>query len=140
MLTSKTLASKEEEFVFAVSKFLKENFLPRKAILLMDNAPPHTNFSEIKSGCKRIMFLPLNVTFMAQPMDQAVLKSLKKKYRSKILNFVLTGNDDVNLVENMHKVDVLDVIRWISMSWEEIPPITFVRSWRKLLDHKANYQ
>lgn len=32
---------------------------------------------------------------------------------------------------------MLDVL-WIAKSWDEMKPITLVRSWRKLRDHKAS--
>lgn len=34
-------------------------------------------------------------------------------------------------------MDILDVINWICKAWNELEPITIIKSWRKLLDHKA---
>lgn len=33
---------------------------------------------------------------------------------------------------------MLDVVLWISEAWTNLNPLTLVKSWRKLLDHKAS--
>lgn len=40
----------------------------------------------------------------------------------------------------MKKVDLLNVARWVADVWNEVQSITIVKSWRKLLDHKASNQ
>lgn len=47
-------------------------------------------------------------------------------------------DDKEDLVLKLKQVDMLDVVRWINEAWNEVPPITIVRSWRKLLDHRAS--
>lgn len=68
----------------AVKKFLEENDLPMKCLLIIDNAPAHPSgleddileeFSFIK-----VLFLPPNTTPLLQPMDQQVISNLKKLY------------------------------------------------------------
>ncbi|CAH2276001.1 tigger transposable element-derived 1-like [Pelobates cultripes] len=66
----------------AVKKYLVDNNLPLKAMLLVDNAPAHPpgleedlleDFNFIK-----VMFLPSNTTPLLQPMDQQVISNFKK--------------------------------------------------------------
>ncbi|GFT72981.1 jerky protein homolog-like [Trichonephila clavipes] len=66
-----------DQFVPAVKKFNKENDLPQRAILLIDNAPSHPGTEELSSGEIKAIFLPPNVTPLLQPMDQCVLQKLK---------------------------------------------------------------
>lgn len=127
----------DEKFVPDVTQFLESKNLPRRAILLMDNAPSHPN--NLRDRGIRVWFLPPNVTSICQPMDQGVLECLKKKYRHKLLSSVLSDTNDT-MSQKLKKIDILDVIRWIADSWSEIEPITLVKSWRKLLDHKASDQ
>lgn len=126
-----------EEFVTAVSKFLESRGLPREAYLLLDNAPSHPDASELRDGNIRVLYFPSNVTSIAQPMDQGTLELLKKKYRHKLLSYIL-ADDESNLIDKLKGVDMLDVVRWIADSWKKVEPISIIRSWRKLLDHRAS--
>ncbi|GFS74310.1 guanylate cyclase 32E [Trichonephila clavipes] len=69
-----------DQFVPAVKKFNKENDLPQRAILLIDNAPSHPGTEELSSGEIKAIFLSTNVTPLLQPMDQDVLQKLKQIY------------------------------------------------------------
>ena len=85
------------------------------------------------------MFLPPNVTSVCQPMDQGILEALKKRYRRKLLSsLVLAIEVGCGMIDKLKKIDMLDVVGWISESWNEIEHISLVRSWRKLLDHSRN--
>lgn len=127
------------KFVPSVERHLKENNLPRKALLILDNAPTHPSVEDLTSGDIKCMFLPPNVTSICQPMDQGVLEALKKKYRRKLMSVLISNIDEGNnMKDSLKKIDILDVVNWISQSWEEVEPVTLVRSWRKLLDHKAD--
>lgn len=128
-----------KQFVPEVEKHLQSKNLPRKALLILDNATTHPSVDIIKDGEIKAMFLPPNVTSLCQPMDQGVLVTLKKLYRKKLLSCLIEGIDEgLDLVEKLKQIDMLDVIGWISESWDELNPLTLVRSWRKLLDHEGN--
>uniref|UniRef100_A0A1B6M632 HTH CENPB-type domain-containing protein n=1 Tax=Graphocephala atropunctata TaxID=36148 RepID=A0A1B6M632_9HEMI len=128
-----------KQFVPAVEKFCHANKLPRKAILLLDNAPTHPSADELKSDEIKCVFLPPNVTSLCQPMDQGVLESLKRTYRRKLLTVLIAGIDaGKDVKESLKNINMLDVVIWVAKAWEEIKPLTLVRSWRKLLDHKAS--
>lgn len=124
----------KNEFVPAVEKHLLIKKMPRKAILILDNAPSHPPVDELRDGDIKTLFLPPNVTSICQPMDQGVLEALKRKYRRRLLGFLLSSIDDnSNCITGLKKIDVLDVIRWVSEGWEEITSTTLERSWKKLL-------
>lgn len=127
------------QFVPSVEKYAEENNLPKKAILLLDNAPSHPSADELKSGEIKCVFLPPNVTSLCQPMDQGVLETLKRLYRRKLLGIIIAGMDAGKSVsECLRDIDMLDVALWISNAWEEVKTITLVKSWKKLLGHKAS--
>ena len=44
------------EFVLTVEKHLKDNNLPRKAVLLLDNAPSHPATDELSDGDIKALF------------------------------------------------------------------------------------
>lgn len=41
---------------------------------------------------------------------------------------------------NQGTLEAISVIHWIGEAWMLIPPIFFVRSWKRFLDHKATHQ
>uniref|UniRef100_K7G5U3 DDE-1 domain-containing protein n=1 Tax=Pelodiscus sinensis TaxID=13735 RepID=K7G5U3_PELSI len=126
-------------FLPSVEQFLNSLNLPRKAILVIDNAPAHPHEDELISGDIRVIFLP--PTSLCQPMDQGVLEVLKKKYRCKLLTTLIEVTDDGNgMLDKLRTVNIKDVIYWIAQSWEEIEPQTLARSWRKLLLKDENTQ
>ena len=38
----------------------------------------------------------------------------------------------------LKKIDLLDVVGWVTNFFKEVEPMNLVPSWRKLLDHSAN--
>lgn len=79
------------EFVVKVKSHLKRQKLSIKAILVLDNAPTHPEAIECEEDMK-LVFLPLNVTNLIQPMDQSVTASMKRcffinTYIQKIVSF-----------------------------------------------------
>ena len=75
-----------DEFVSNMT-FLRNQNLPRKATLLIDNAPSHPNDDELENGdIKAIfffLFLLSNVTSLIQPSNQGVLGNMKRNYQKK---------------------------------------------------------
>ncbi|GFW67927.1 jerky protein homolog-like [Trichonephila clavipes] len=120
-----------DQFVLAVKKFNKENDLPQRAILLIDNAPSHPGTEELSSGEIKAIFLPPNVTPLLQPMDQGVLQKLKQIYRKQFLR-TLIEDDAVSLVAKIKQTNMKDVVYWSAESWENVTDQTLIKSWKKL--------
>ncbi|GFV62728.1 tigger transposable element-derived protein 2 [Trichonephila clavipes] len=120
-----------DQFVPAVKKFNKENDLPQRAILLIDNAPSHPGTEELSSGEIKAIFLPPNVTPLLQPMHQGVLQKLKQIYRKQFLR-TLIEDDTVSLVAKIKQTNMKDVVYWSAESWENVTDQTLIKSWKKL--------
>lgn len=75
-----------KKFVPEVKQHLREQNLPEKDVLLIDNAPSHPSDFELKSADGNFIakFLSPNVTALIQPMDQGVIAALKKYYRGEL--------------------------------------------------------
>jgi hypothetical protein len=86
-----------KHFVPEVWAFLKERALPQKVVLLLDNAPCHTRDSTLTSEyCLIIVqFLPSEVTAIIQPMDQAMIVSMKQCYRTGLLRNLADKDDTI---------------------------------------------
>jgi len=75
-----------DQFVPYVQRELKNKSLPPKAFLILDNCPAHPEDTLVSDdGLVIAKLLPTNVTSLIQPMDQSVLKSLKRQYRRSLL-------------------------------------------------------
>ena len=108
-------------FVTTIQARLKEMKQTPKALLLLDNCSAHPDESELISqdGLVKAVFLPPNVTSLIQPMDQGVLEALKRRYRKFLLRDLLLS-DDVDIIEHLKSINILKVIKNISLAWEEI--------------------
>ena len=104
-------------------KFEKEN---RKIVLIVDNCPAHP----INEGLKAIelVFLPLNTTSKTQPMDQGVLRSLKTKYRRKIIKRLIRA---VDMKKNLPQTLVLDAMQLLQSASSEVWELTIKNCFRK---------
>lgn len=69
-------------------------------------------------------------------MDQGVLECLKRKYRRRLLNKTLDGDDLRKSLKEV--VDMLDVILRITESRKEVEELTIIKFLRKLLDHRES--
>uniref|UniRef100_A0A1B6DUU2 DDE-1 domain-containing protein n=1 Tax=Clastoptera arizonana TaxID=38151 RepID=A0A1B6DUU2_9HEMI len=83
-----------QQFVHQVERFLEKKTLPRKAVLLLDNATTHPDTEYLQDKDIKAIFLPPNITFLIQPMDQGVLAALKKRYRRKLLSSLILGMEE----------------------------------------------
>ncbi|XP_055708779.1 jerky protein homolog-like [Phlebotomus papatasi] len=117
-----------------IEEHLDKCGLPRKAILLLDNAPVHPAAEELVSGGIKVLYLPPNCTATVQPMDQNVLEALKRKYRRSFIRFLLRELEDGDdLMSAIKKVNLLRAIHWLRDAWDEVERKTIVRSWKNLL-------
>lgn len=113
-------------------KHLSSQNLSQKAVSLIDNAPSHPA-SVLKSSDGMIFakFLPPSITALVQPMDQGVIASIKRFYRSKLLKSKIEEGCDL---KNFWKdYTILDCIYEIASACESVKPSTLTKSWKKLL-------
>ncbi|XP_033231677.1 tigger transposable element-derived protein 4-like [Belonocnema kinseyi] len=97
-----------------------------KIILFVDNFPSHPKEVLLKNI--RLEFLPPNAKTGLQPLDQAVIKVVKQKYRKRIVEKFLDFMQDPI---TKPKINVLDAMHWVTASWEDIEPETIQNFFRK---------
>uniref|UniRef100_A0A8C4RMN9 HTH CENPB-type domain-containing protein n=1 Tax=Erpetoichthys calabaricus TaxID=27687 RepID=A0A8C4RMN9_ERPCA len=121
-----------KHFVPAVRDHIRSKNLPQRAVLLLDNAPSHPSENVLKTSDDQIFvaYLPPNVTSLMQPMNQGILEAFKHRYRKSLLCSVL--EEDGDLREFYKKWTIKDTIFSCSESWDNMPNLTFRKSWRKL--------
>ncbi|CAH2315065.1 tigger transposable element-derived 1-like [Pelobates cultripes] len=101
----------------AVKKYLVDNNLPLKAMLLMDNAPAHPpgleedlleDFNFIK-----VMFLSPNTTPLLQPMDQQVISNFKKLYTRELFRRCFEMTDCSSLTFHEFWREHFDIVSYL---------------------------
>ena len=93
-------------------KFEKEN---RKIVLIVDNCPAHPAVDGLKAI--ELVFLPPNTTLKSEPMDQGVIRSLKAKYRRKIIKRLIRA---VDIKKKLPQTSILDAMWLLQSSWSEV--------------------
>ncbi|XP_055528017.1 tigger transposable element-derived protein 2-like [Wyeomyia smithii] len=125
------------EFVPAVRKFSTDNGLEPKALLVLDNCTSRYDVDELlqsDDGFIQVIYLPPNKNAECQPMDQAVINAIKRKYKRKLMLALILENDHLSFEERLKKITLQTCISWLATSWEEISDKTIRSSWKKLLD------
>lgn len=122
-------------------KFLVERNLPKKAILLIDNAPSHPPADELSvitdDGTISVIFLPPNVTPLIQPMDQGIIRLIKLHYRNRLLTKLIA--DKINdIVISLKKVGILDAVSLLSLSWQNLSEDNIKKCWKKVFTVKED--
>lgn len=126
-------------FAPAVKKYLTDNNLPLKCLLLMDNAPAHPPDMEAELPPEfdfiKIKFLPPNTTPLLQPMDQNVISNFKKLYTKALFArcFQITSDTSLTL-KNFWKdhFNILHCIQLVSKAWNDVTVRTLQSAWKKL--------
>ncbi|XP_028649015.2 jerky protein homolog-like [Erpetoichthys calabaricus] len=122
----------DKQFVPKVKAFNKENGLPPRALLLIDNAPSHPEEMQLVCDDIKAIFLPPNVTSILQPMDQGVLQALKQNYRKMLLHSLLEDNEELTILDKLMKMNIKDVIYWVAEAWENTCKESLQKSWKNL--------
>lgn len=128
----------EEVFVPSVKKYLEEENLPFKALLVLDNAPAHPpeleNLSG-ESGFIQVKFLPPSTTPFIQPMNQQIISNFKKLYTRAVFQkcFEVTSETELTLrVFWKNHFNILEAMRIIDIAWRQVSYKTMRSSWQKL--------
>uniref|UniRef100_A0A5F8G8Y5 HTH CENPB-type domain-containing protein n=1 Tax=Monodelphis domestica TaxID=13616 RepID=A0A5F8G8Y5_MONDO len=123
----------------AVKKYLSENNLPLKALLVLDNAPAHSpNLTEdilYEFNFIKVLYLPPNTTPILQPMDQQVISDFKKLFMKQLFRqcFEITESTNLTLQEFWKEhYNIVTCLKIIDMAWQGTTRRTLNSAWRKL--------
>ena len=88
------------------------SILQRKIALIIDNCPAHPQVENLKSV--ELIFLPSYTTSAVQPMDQGVIRCLKAKYRSQIVQRMIKAVEKKTPVP---KISILSAMIMLRSAW-----------------------
>lgn len=118
-------------FVPHVQQDLKFRNLPPKAILVLNNALSHPEQLQSDDGNITCYFLPANTTSLIQLMDQSVIGTLKRRYRKKFIQ-QLVSDENISIHDYRKSYNLKNVIDNVVDAWSDVSPDTLSRSWNKL--------
>ncbi|KAF7890044.1 uncharacterized protein EAF02_002459 [Botrytis sinoallii] len=106
----------------------------KKALLIMDNFFAHelavtTLIEAGKLRNTKIIWLPPNSTSKHQPLDQGIIQNWKLHLRRRSIRFMVQCFD-----KDLHyskELDILLVIRWGILAWEDVKTSTISNCWDK---------
>ena len=104
----------------------------RRVLLFLGNAPCHPETIQQSLSFIKLVFLPKNTTSKLQPVDAGIIRNLKAKYRKRLIKHVVSLLDGENTASAIIKsVTVLDAIRWLKLSWDEVNENTIRNCFQK---------
>ncbi|KAK4324160.1 hypothetical protein Pmani_005163 [Petrolisthes manimaculis] len=122
-----------------VKKYLQENNLPLRALLVLDNAPGHPPNLEDNINAEfkfiNVLYLPPNTTPLLQPMDQQVISNFKKLYTKHLFRrcFEVTENTNLTLREFWKDhYNIVICLRLIDTAWQGVTKRALVAAWKNL--------
>ncbi|KRX18500.1 Jerky -like protein-like [Trichinella nelsoni] len=86
-----------------------------------------------------VLFFPPNTSSLIQPMDQAVIQSLKKRYRKELLRRIIFSKPDgSDLASQLKSINLKDCCYMPAQVWESISGNTLRVLWNKLLGYNED--
>uniref|UniRef100_A0A8C9VDH0 HTH CENPB-type domain-containing protein n=1 Tax=Scleropages formosus TaxID=113540 RepID=A0A8C9VDH0_SCLFO len=116
-----------------VEKYCRENSLPNKALLIIDNAPCHPVGTILYADNIEVVFLPPQTTSLLQPMDQGIIATFKSYYLQIVMrHFRNESKSGRSLMDIWKDFSIKVALRFIAEAWDCISPETMNVAWMKL--------
>ena len=93
----------------------------RKVALDIDNCTAQPNIENVKSIT--LYFLSSNTTSYLQPMDRGVIRSLRCKYRTRIIKTCINAIGNGKQIPSM---SILEAMKMFAHSWSEVSEINII--------------
>ncbi|XP_067930806.1 tigger transposable element-derived protein 1-like [Watersipora subatra] len=128
-------------FIPEVKLYCRDNRIPFKILLVLDNAPGHPPLFDDFHPDIKVVYLPPNTTSLLQPMDQGVITNFKKYYTRQTYRMALKAVDsdpDVTLQNYWKSHNIFNCVKNIDASWREVIEVNLNAVWRLLCPQFVN--
>ncbi|XP_049276770.1 tigger transposable element-derived protein 1-like [Anopheles funestus] len=124
----------KESFLVEVKRYCRDNEIPFKIILLLDNAPGHPAELDNIDPDVKILFLPPRTTSLLQPMDQGVIAALKSIYLRRTFTQAIESvqSKSITLTQFWKSFNILHAIKNAAAAWSEVTSDTLQYAWKKI--------
>ena len=96
-------------------------------VFIIDNCPAHPSISNLTNI--HLVFLPPNTTFVLQPIDQGVIRSLKVHYRRRVVRLLCSALENN---KPLPKISILSGMKILADSWQAVTKQTIINCLRNL--------
>uniref|UniRef100_S4RL09 HTH CENPB-type domain-containing protein n=1 Tax=Petromyzon marinus TaxID=7757 RepID=S4RL09_PETMA len=127
-------------FIPDVEKYCRDEGIPFKILLVIDNAPSHPAHLDDFHPNIKVVFLPPNATSVLQPMDQGVNAKCKAYYLRRTLAQALEateGDTGKTVREFWEAYDVYQAVQNIAKAWAEVTQTCLNGAWEKMCPQLA---
>lgn len=110
-----------------------------QTVLTLDNFSGHGHLEQLQRvipSWLTIEFLPENTTSVIQPQDGGIIARMKRNYRKRLLNMLVTmSEEDPNLTVDGFKkaVNVLHACMMATDAWQDIDEEAISKVWKRTL-------
>ncbi|XP_068246736.1 tigger transposable element-derived protein 1-like [Palaemon carinicauda] len=128
-------------FIPEVKLYCRENGIPFKILLVLDNAPGHPPHLDDFHPDVKVVYLPPNTTSLLQPMDQGVIANFKKYYTRRTYRMALKAVDsdpEMTLRSYWKSYNIFNCVKNIDASWREVTEVNLNAVWRPLCPQFVN--
>jgi hypothetical protein len=122
-------------FIPEVEKYYRENYIPFRILLVLDNAPGHPAHLDDFHPHVKVVFLPPNTTSLIQPMDQRVMTNFKAYYLRMTFAQALTVTNrdtDMTLRDFWKSYNIYQGSLNIAKAWQEVTKIVQIPFGKKI--------
>ena len=121
-------------FIPESERYCKDNKMPFKIMLLLDNALSHPTYLDDMHPNVKVIFLPPNTTSILQPMDQGVIVSFKTYYLRCTFAKIVKENEDekISFQDLWKKYNIYSAIKNIADSWADVKQSNMKGVWKNL--------
>ncbi|KFD63304.1 hypothetical protein M514_24484, partial [Trichuris suis] len=119
-------------FIPEVKKYLQEQGLAFKVLLIIDNAPSHPDSIAHEN---EMILLPANTTSLLQPLDQGVTHRVKATYTRLVFDMIraaMDPNPDLSILDCWKSFTIADAITFTKLAMDELTSERVNVCWNKL--------
>nr|XP_060643975.1 tigger transposable element-derived protein 1-like [Anolis sagrei ordinatus] len=122
-------------FIPEVKKYLQEEGLEFKVLLIIDSSPGHPETICFEDEDVKVVFLPPNTSSLLQPLQQGIIQFVKATYTRLVFDCILSAIDadpNVDIIQCWKSFSIDDAITFIKAAMGELKPECVNACWKNL--------
>ena len=126
-------------FIPEVKKYLEEEALEFKVLLIIDKAPGHPESICSENENFKVVFLLLYITSWLQPLDQGIIQFVKVTYTCLVFDYIwwaIDADPNLNKKHCWKSFTIADTITFLKAAMDKLELETVSACWKNLWSHE----